>query len=108
MNPLYKAKSSNMEESESESMTSLSSRQSYIHSEQSIDNDYKSNIDEGNEVQENISGKQVNFHKIAMEMLDTMKAFGVEMEKNVSMRKVLEECDQKLEKLSIGNYDTIC
>ncbi|MCP9262406.1 hypothetical protein DINM_005798 [Dirofilaria immitis] len=39
MNPLYKAKSSNIEESESESMISLSSQQSYLHSERSVDSD---------------------------------------------------------------------
>ncbi|CAG9531153.1 unnamed protein product [Cercopithifilaria johnstoni] len=72
MNPLYKAKSSNTEGSESESTTSLLSHQSYLHSEKSIDSGYKSNTEEENEFQENIL-KRVNFHKIATEMLDTMK-----------------------------------
>ncbi|OZC12218.1 hypothetical protein X798_00739 [Onchocerca flexuosa] len=100
MNPLYKAKSSNTEESESESMISLSSQQSYVRSERSVDSGYKSNSEEGNEFQENIF-ENVNFRNIATEILDTMKALGAGAEDNAAMRKALEDCEHELEKLNI-------
>lgn len=46
-----------MEESESESVISLSSKQSYLQSERSVDSGYKSNPEERDEFQENIFGK---------------------------------------------------
>ncbi|KAM3717816.1 Pesticidal crystal protein Cry1Cb [Dirofilaria immitis] len=99
MNPLYKAKSSNIEESESESMISLSSQQSYLHSERSVDSGYKSNIEEGNDLQKILD--KVNFRKIATEILDTMKALGARADDNAAMRKALEDCEYEIEKLNI-------
>ncbi|KAL3985190.1 hypothetical protein ACH3XW_37590 [Acanthocheilonema viteae] len=104
MNPLYRAKSSNTEESESESINSLSSRQSFLHSERSVDSDYKSNSEEESEFRENIFKKQVNFREIATEMFDTMNALGVGTEENSPMKKALEERKHELE-FNIGNYN---
>ncbi|VDK75617.1 unnamed protein product [Onchocerca ochengi] len=100
MNPLYKGKSSNTEESESEFMISLSYQQSYVHSERSVDSGYKSNSEEGNEFQENIF-ENVNFRNTATEILNTMKALGAGAENNAAMRKGVEDCEHELEKLNI-------
>ncbi|VDN37862.1 unnamed protein product [Gongylonema pulchrum] len=116
VNPLYKVKTINIDESESESVASLSSWRSCSRSEHSFDSGYKSNDNakeremyKDKNFEKLLRNQEMNFHEAATELLDAMKALGAGEEVNALVERTLEACEHELEKMHIdGEAEQSC